>query len=186
MRCLVGRLVVALAIAGTLTAPLAGQTEEWHTYTNEQGNFSVLLPIEPKDTTNGDPSSVVSHTILALSGSNAYMVVFVFTKPEQSVTEAEFKVYRDSVMKTLPQCAQETESPASPTVIGYIGHWYRMNCSMRDQNMTLIGNLYWGRHYAYAVFTLFPPAPTDPPTAKKFSDSFSVFDAKSSYRNVAF
>jgi hypothetical protein len=46
--------------------------------------------------------------------------------------------------------------------------------------------LYWGKHYAYAVFALFPPAPTDPPTAKKFFDSFSVFDAKSSYRTVAF
>ena len=37
--------------------------------------------------------------------------------------------------------------------------------------------MYWGKHYAYAVLTMFSTAPSDPPTAKKFSDSFSVLDA---------
>jgi hypothetical protein len=49
-----------------------------------------------------------------------------------------------------------------------------MNCDVRTQKMSFVGNLYWGKHYAYAVLAMFPTAAADPPEAGKFCNSFSV------------
>jgi hypothetical protein len=52
-----------------------------------------------------------------------------------------------------------------------------MNCVISEKKMTFVGNLYWGRHYAYAVMVIFQSAPSDPPATQKFMDSFAVIDA---------
>lgn len=170
---------IRISLLVCLAAPLAGQTDEWRRYKNEGGNFSVLMPVEPQDIPNGDQGAQVSHTILAISGSIGYTVVYVISKAEQPVDEATFKIYRDGFIEDLPNwnCNLVTENPPSPALPGYVGHWYRMNCHGEKQKQTFIGNLYWGKHYAYAVMTIFPTAPSDPPAAKKFGDSFSVLDA---------
>lgn len=168
--------IIRISLLVCLAASLTGQTNEWRRYRNVDGNFSALMPGEPKDIGNGGQSEQASHTIQSIDGTVGYTVVYVITKAEQPVNEATFKVYRDAFMKGLPNCVQVTENPAAPAIRGYIGHWYRMNCQVQDKKLSFIGNLYWGKHYAYAVLTMFPTAPSDPPMAAKFSDSFSVID----------
>ncbi|HEY6306461.1 MAG TPA: hypothetical protein VI488_08415 [Candidatus Angelobacter sp.] len=169
---------IHISLLVCLTASFAGQTDSWHRYTNTNGNFSVLMPVEPQESVNGERENAsASHTIQAVSGSVAYTVVYVTMNSEQKVDEVTFKVYRDAFMKGLPQCDLVTEDVASPAVQGYVGHWYRMNCRIGDKKVSFVGNLYWGKHYAYAVLTMFPTAPSDPPATRQFADSFSVIDA---------
>jgi hypothetical protein len=169
--------LLRISLLVSLAAPVAGQTDEWHRYKNDAGNFSVLMPVEPKESVIDEPNGQSSHTIQAISGSVGYTVVYVITKAEQTVDEATFKAYRDAFLKGLPNCDLVTEDPASPAVRGYVGHWYRMNCSVQDKKLSFVGNLYWGKHYAYAVLTMFATEPSDPPMARKFTDSFFVLDA---------
>jgi hypothetical protein len=168
-------LTCTLLLVG-VAVPFAGQTNEWHRYNNQAGNFSVLMPIEPQDSPNGDQAEQVSHTVQAISGSIGYTVVYVISNAEQPVDEATFNIYRDAFLKGLPNCERITEDAASPAVQGYIGHWYRMSCNVSGQKLSFVGNLYWGKHYAYAVLAMFPTESSDPATAKKFTSSFAVLD----------
>ncbi len=168
---------IRISLLVCLAASLTGQTNEWRRYRNIDGNFSALMPTEPTDSPNGDQDASPSHTIQAIDGTVGYTVVYVISKDDQPVNEATFNVYRDAFLKGLPQCEMIKEASASPEIQGYIGHWYRMNCHVGDQPVSFIGNLYWGKHYAYAVLTMFKTEPSDPPGARRFSDSFSVIDA---------
>src|SRR5260370_27678548 len=143
---IIGRVLVVC-----LAESLTGQTNEWRRYRNVDGNFSAVMPGEPKDSPNGDQDANPSHTIQAIDGSIAYTVVYVITEAEQQVDEATFKVYRDAFINGLPQCDLATEAAASAEIQGYVGHWYRMNCHVENKPVSFIGNLYWGKHYAYAV-----------------------------------
>jgi hypothetical protein len=168
--------ILRISLVVCLVATLSGQTPEWKKYKNADGNFSVLLPLEPSDTKNGNSDVMVSHTIQAIAGAVSYTVVYVRMTGEQTVDEANFKVYKDGVLKELPSCTVVEEQPAAPAVQGYIGHWYRMNCEISNTKLTFVGNLYWGKTYAYAVLGMFAAGPSDPPNIKKFVDSFSVID----------
>jgi hypothetical protein len=169
------RVFVLICAPACLALPLAGQSDQWHTYKNAAGNFSVLMPAEPQETTGSEPSQT-SHTIQAISNSIGYTVVYVIIPGEQVVDEPTYRVYRDAFMKSLPNCELVTETDPSNVVRGYVGHWYRMNCLVKGSKFTFVGNLYWGKHYAYAVLAMFPTAPSTPPTATKFTDSFAVID----------
>ncbi len=71
---------IRMSLLVCLAAPLAGETDEWRRYKNEGGNFSVLMPVEPKESVNGDQGAQPSHTIQAISASIGYTVVYVITK----------------------------------------------------------------------------------------------------------
>jgi hypothetical protein len=170
MRALALRVSLLLCLA----APIAGQTDEWKRYKNVDGNFSVLFPTEPTDTVNKGEEGVHSHTLLSMVRPNAYTVVYTTMTKEQTVNDATFEVFKNAVFKELPKCTMVTDGIVSPAIHGYIGHWYRLSCDM-GSTVTIVGNLYWGRHYAYAVMAMFT-TPSDPPTIKKFTDSFAVTD----------
>lgn len=167
--------VVALFLLACLAVPFAGQTDQWQRYKNDGGNFSVLILGDPKESVNGEGAQA-SHTIQAIYGAVGYTVVYVSNSVEQKVDEPTYKIYRDAFLKGLPQCNMAKEDAASRPLSGYIGRWYRMNCDMGSQKMSFIGNLYWGKHYAYAVLAMFSSASADPPEASKFYNSFSVLD----------
>lgn len=169
--------LLRLSLLICLTASLTGQTAPWQKYRNVAGNFAVLLPVEPKETTTGDTPATTSHTIQAIAEAVSYTIVYVTLDEEQEVTEANYKTYKEGVLKELSTCTVLDEQPAAPAIPGYIGRWYRMNCDISNTKLTFVGNLYWGKHYAYAVLGMFATAPTDPPSIKKFVNSFGVIDA---------
>src|SRR5579864_4777155 len=105
-----------------VSAPFAGQSDQWHKYKSIEGNFSVLMPVEPQDTANPSEGGRVSHTIQAVADGNIYLIVYVNLSAEQPVNDPTFNVYRDTFMKSLPYCATVREDPGSPAVQGYIGH----------------------------------------------------------------
>ena len=166
-----------IALLVCLAASLSGQTNEWRNYRNVDGNFSALMPGEPKGNVNTEKDGPTTHTIQAISDSVVYLVIYVTAPSEQPGDEATFNVYRDAFLKGLPNCDLVTEDAASTTVPGHVGHWYRLNCLVQGQKYIFVGNLYWGKHRAYAVLSMFAAAPSDPPAARKFIDSFAVIDA---------
>jgi hypothetical protein len=169
--------LLRISLLVCLATPFAGQSDnEWHRYKNDAGNFSVLLPAKPQESAVGEKGEQSSQTIQVTAGPITYLIVYVTTKTEQPVNEATFNVYRDSFLKGLPNCDLASELPASPAVGGYVGHWYRLNCRVGEKKVSMVGNLYWGKHHAYAVLAMFSTASPDPPTAKKFADSFSIIN----------
>jgi len=104
-------------------------------------------------------------------------VVYAIWKPQEDVNEDRFQPYRDYFMDNLQTCDVLSEEPPSPPVRGYVGHSYRMNCMVQGKKKILVGNLYSGKHYTYAVMAMYPPDMLIPPTIKKFTDSFAVLDA---------
>ena len=165
--------VVGILLLICLSVPFAGQGDQWQQYKNDDGNFSVLILGQPRESVSGEGSQA-SHTIQAISGTVGYTIVYVANPNEQPVNEPTYKVYRDAFLKGLPQCELLKEDSASRPLPGYIGRWYRMGCDISGKKMSFIGNLYWGKHYAYAVLAMFPSAASDPPEAGKFYNSFSV------------
>ncbi|HEX3095001.1 MAG TPA: hypothetical protein VHW72_20345 [Candidatus Angelobacter sp.] len=174
MRKLLSGILMLLLAAG----PLAAQTSEWKRYKNTNGNFTVLFPGEPGDTVNKTEDGSQSHTLLAREGTALYTVVYTTMTSEQKVDDATFQAFKAGVFKELPKCEAGAEQPASPTLEGYIGHAYRLNCDMPNARVTIVGNLYWGKHYAFAVMTMFPSSAAEPTAAEeKFAGSFAVIDA---------
>ena len=165
----------ASATSAAATAP-SSPADNWILYTNPNGNFASRMPGQPKDTINPTGSDQVSHTLQASADGNAYTVVYVHNQSEQTVDAATYTLFRDNFMKGMPTCQMITEGDPSPAVRGYVGHSYRLNCVFSGTKVTIIGDLYWGRHFAYAVMAVFPTATFDPPFAKTFVDSFSLVD----------
>jgi hypothetical protein len=165
-----------LSLLICLVASFAGQTSDWPRYRNADGNFSVLMPVDPKESVDGD-GEMASHTIQAIADRVGYTVVYVKMPEDQTVDEANYKIYKENVIKGLPTCTVVTEQPAAPAVQGYVGRWYRMNCEISNAKLTFVGDLYWGKRHAYSVMGMFATGPSDPPSVKKFVDSFSVIDS---------
>ena len=111
---------------------------------------------------------------MSLVDGVGYTVVYVTFSSDQTVDEATYTIYKDSFMKSLPNCRQGSEHAASPVLAGYVGHWYRLNCDVNGKPMTFVGDLYWGKRYAYAVMAIFAASPADPSGTQKFIDSFGV------------
>ena len=174
MRKLLSGTLILLLAAG----PLAAQTSEWKRYKNTNGNFSVLFPGEPQDTVNKAEEGVQSHTLLAREDKTFYTVVYTVMTSEQKVDDATYQVFKEGVFKELPKCEAGAEQQVSPVLKGYIGHAYRLSCDMPSAKVIVVGNLYWGKHYAFAVMTMFPASAAEPTAAEKnFAESFAVIDA---------
>jgi len=150
-KLLSGTLILLLA-----AAPLAAQTGEWKRYKNTDGNFTVLFPGEPQDTVNKAEEGIQSHTLLAREDKAFYTVVYTVMTAEQKVDDATYRAFKDGVFKELPKCESGAEQPVSPVLQGYVGHGYRLSCDMPNAKVTIVGNLYWGKHYAFAVMTNVP------------------------------
>jgi len=172
------KLLSGILMLSLAAGPLAAQTSEWRRYKNTNGNFTVLFPGEPEDTVNKTEDGSQSHTLLAREDKALYTVIYTVMTSEQPVNDATFQAFKDGVFKELPKCEAGAEQPASPALEGYIGHAYRLNCEMPNAKVTVVGNLYWGKHYAFAVMTMFPASVAEPTAAeKKFAESFAVIDA---------
>jgi hypothetical protein len=168
-KTLLGSLLLIVVVI-----PFTGQTDEWKRYKNQGGNFTVLFPGDPQDTVNKNEKGIQSHTLLAIQRPYIYTVVYTAMESEQKVDDPTYEVFKNAVFKELPKCEVGAERPPAPAVSGYVGHWYHLNCDMPNTKVTILGNLYWGKHYAYAVMVMFPSTTAEPQTAGKFLGSFGV------------
>jgi hypothetical protein len=162
--------ILRLSLLLCLTVLLRAQTNEWRAYKNIDGNFHVLFPVEPKDTVNPAQEPIHSHTFLAMYNAAGYTVIYATQPKEEPVDEASFEEYKKDFLKELPKCEVAKDQPAAPAIQGFVGHWYRLTCA----DVKMVGNLYWGKHYAYAVLVIFPNNIEEPPDTKRFIDSFSL------------
>lgn len=159
-----------------LTASFDGQTQGWKKYSNTNGNFAVLFPGQPEDSVNSSDSSVQSHTLMARENGAIYTVVYTIHAGEQKVDLATYDVFKKAVFKELPKCEMVTEGPPSPNLAGYIGGWYRLTCDMPQTKVSVLGNLYWGKSFAYAVMVMYAANVAEPAAKKDFLESFTLID----------
>ena len=116
----------------------------------------MLFPGQPKDSVNPGAEGMESHTLVTQESAAVYMVVYTRITSAQPVDEATFQIYKNGVFKELPTCEASADEPASPAVERYIGHSYRLNCDIQGNKIKIAGNLYWGKHYAFAVMAMSP------------------------------
>jgi len=159
-----------------LTLPLAAQTEGWKRHKNIDGNFTILFPGEPQDNINKSESDINSHTVMYQNPAGVYTVVYTTMASEQRVDDATYEMFKNSVFKELPKCDVGAEGPPSLVLSGYIGHSYRLNCDMPNTKVTVMGNLYWGKHYSYAVMVMYRSNVSAPTATNQFLASFAVID----------
>lgn len=160
-----------------VTIPLLAQTQEWKRHKNPTGNFTVLFPADPQDSVNKSDEEIQSHTLLAIDKPFYYMVIYTAMASDQTVDDPTFQVFKDAVFKQLPACQVGADRPAQPELKGYIGRRYRLKCDTKPNNVTIIGNIYWGKRYAYAVMLMFPVGSAEPSTTDKFLDSFATLQS---------
>ena len=163
---------VLLIVLGTL--PFFALTDTWKRHNNSSGNFTVLFPGEPQDSVNKEGDGIRSHTLMFQDPPHVFTVVYTAMDEEQKVDEATYQIFRNAVFKELPNCSIGVERTAAPALAGYVGHWYRLNCDISSTSVTALGNLYWGKHYAYAVMVMFRSDQAAPQTTDKFLGSFGV------------
>jgi len=125
---------------------------------------------------NQTDATIQSHALSARQGNAIYMVVYATTAKAQPVDDANFEIFKNAVFHELPKCEVGADQPASPTLQGYIGHRYRLNCDLPQAKLTIAGNLYWGKHFSYAVMAVFRADAADAAEVNKFLDSFAVID----------
>ncbi|HLW54655.1 MAG TPA: hypothetical protein VKW06_17595 [Candidatus Angelobacter sp.] len=171
-RILRATLLLCLAVS------LSGQTGEWKKYKNVEGNLAVLFPSDPQDSINKNDSGIQSHNLMVQTQAGVYLVVYTSMVGEQPVNDATFQVFKTAAFAELPKCVADAETAANPAIQGFIGHSYRLNCEMPNTKIAVEGNLYWGKHYAYAVLVMYAIPGARPDGAAKFMESFSVIDEK--------
>ncbi len=157
-----------------LALPLAGQNDAWKKYDNAAGSFSVMLPAEPQDTALPVNGEIESHVLMAQYKGMKFTVISANFAKEQPVDDANYRAYKAGVLGQLPNCEVGAEQQPAPALGGYIGHWYKLNCIASNHKITVEGNLYCGKRHAYAVMVLFPAGAEEPPSVKKFTDSFAL------------
>ncbi|HZU33653.1 MAG TPA: hypothetical protein VFB79_21245 [Candidatus Angelobacter sp.] len=170
------RLVFSFGIVVLLAGMLAGQSAEWKTHSNAEGNFTVQFPGDPKDTVNPTDSSMKSHILQVQQSPVLYMVVWSFIDKEQSTDNKNYEDFKSGVFSKLPSCTVENEQAASPAFRQYVGRGYLLSCDYPKGKVKIKGNLYWGKHYSYALMTAFPANITESAEIKKFMESFTVLD----------
>jgi hypothetical protein len=117
-----------------------------------------------------------SHTLQILKTPVVYMLVWSFADATQTANEANFEVFKTSFLSKLPKCTVAADQSASPALLDYIGHEYLLNCDLPQGKITIVGSLYWGKHYSYAVMALFPSSVPQPTEVKKFVESITLID----------
>ena len=163
MRNLLLRPWLLLFVAVAFT----GQTSDWKTYKNTEGNFAVLFPGNPEDSINKTDSGAQSHTLMAPTKAGVYTVIYTTMAAEQPVNDVTYQTFKKAVFQELPKCDVEREQAPAPALEGYIGHWYQLSCAMPNVKVAIEGNLYWGKHYAYAVMVMYPMTGSQPEGAQK-------------------
>lgn len=153
---------------------VAAQSLNWREYKNPAGNFSIQMPAEPKDTKNG-ASEEASHTVQAVVGGFGYTVVYSKSSADEAVDDAHFRDYKEGTLDAA-KCTVANEAAALPTIPGFIGHHYRLDCFAGSQKLNFVGNMYVGKRYSYTVMAMFPASPVDTPNVKKFVESFALID----------
>ena len=156
-----------------LALPLAGQNDAWKKYDNATGGFSVSLPVEPQDTALPANGDIQAHSLMAQDQGVRFTVIYA-NFPEQPVDDTNYRAYKEGVLSQLPNCEVGAEQQPAPALTGYIGHWYKLNCTASNNKITVEGNLYWGKRHSYAVLALFPASAEEPPSVKKFTRSFAL------------
>ena len=178
MRNLFLRSFLRFGILLFLTVSFAGQTGDWKTYKNTDGNFTALFPGDPQDSVNAaSGSGISSHTLMVQTKAGIYTVVYTTMEAAQTVDDATYETFKNAVFHELPKCDVDTERPPAPAIQGYIGHWYQLSCAMPSTKVAIKGNLYWGKHYAYAVMVMHAVSGGEPEGTEKFLDSFAVIGA---------
>src|SRR5215813_10802209 len=120
--------VIVAGVAAAQRPPIGSPSENWRTYKNENGNFSVLFPNEPRDTTEQSTDAIESHTIGIQQSDVRYAVMYVKTKRENTVDDTSFNEYKDAMFRQFGDCKMQKESKPSRELKGYIGHGYRLSC----------------------------------------------------------
>jgi hypothetical protein len=170
MRNSLFHLVLIFFVAGSVAA----QTADWRIFKYSAGNFSVLVPADPKDTPSANPDAMI--TVEASLNGIGYAVIYVHDAAQNfKVDEANARQFGAGIIK-LQNCTVSTESPADPPVPALAGLHYRLACENSGAKFTYVGNIYIGKHYGYFVMGIFATAASDPPEVKKFVDSFSILD----------
>jgi hypothetical protein len=170
------RLVSGLWLILLLASPFAGQTDEWKKYKSTDGNFTVLFPGDPQDTVNNGGPGITSHTLQVQQKPAFYMIVWTSFDSLQAVNDTNFEGFKNGFLGKLPKCEIGTEQPASPALQGYIGQGYRLNCEVQQKKIVITGNLYWGKHYCFAVMSMFPADMPESAEVKRFIESFGLID----------
>jgi hypothetical protein len=168
------RALLCWFVVVLVTVPFLAQTDTWKRHKNPTGNFTVLFPADPQDSVNKSDQEIESHTLLAIEKPFYYMVIYTTMASDQTVDDATYQVFKNAVFQQLPACQVGNDRPAQPALKGYIGRRYRLKCDTKPNNVNIIGNIYWGKRYAYAVLLMFPDGASEPPTTAKFLDSFAV------------
>lgn len=168
------RTVLKAMLLVSLAAICSAQTD-WQPYRNTDGNFSALMPTTPSEIYTHDFDSGTTHTIRSVDQGAGFMVVYEKAKGEHTVDQASYDAYERGVLQSLGECKIEDKAGASLAVPNTIGAWYRMDCTVGQTPMYLVGNLYWGKHYAYAVMVAYPHSSAIPPI-DKFVNSFGLID----------
>jgi hypothetical protein len=164
------KLTLVLSVAGSFAA----QTADWRVFKYPAGNFSVLVPADPKDTPSTNPDAMI--TVEATLNGIDYAVIYVHDAAQNfKVDEANARQFGAGIIK-LQNCTVSSETPADPPVPTLVGLHYRLACENSGVKFTYVGNIYIGKHYCYFVMGIFANAPTDPPEVKKYVDSFSILD----------
>lgn len=175
------RIAVQMLLTLCLAASLTAQTDSWKRYEERDGNFSALFPTQPKDTVSPSREGTESSHGFSASDGSVYVGVFYSNlKLEQKVNEANYEAYKKAIFSRLSNCNELNSTVVFPAFSGYIGHGYRLECegkNAKGQIVTgiLVANLYFGRHFLYNL-TAGSAIKPEPPTIKKFMDSFSITD----------
>src|SRR5215470_7122204 len=169
-------LVLATGVAIGQRPPTGSPSENWRTYKNEPGNFSVLFPNEPKDNTEQNTDAIESHSVGIQQTGVTYVVMYVKAKQDNIADETSFNEYKDAMFKQFGDCKVQKEGKPSRELKGYIGRGYKLSCKQRGGEVTYSGNLYLGKHYAYTVITMFP-AGGEPLGVPRFTNSFTLLDS---------
>jgi len=168
------RALLCASVVILVTTPFLAQTTGWKQHKNSTGNFAVMFPADPQDSVNQKNDELESHTVMAVDKPFYYMVIYTAMGSDQPVDNPTFQIFKDAVFKQLPDCQVGGDRPAEPALAGYIGRRYRLKCNTQPNNVMIIGNIYWGKRYAYAVLLMFPVGSSEPPTLEKFLSSFAV------------
>lgn len=170
------RFMLSIWMVVLLVGALPGQTAEWKTYKSAEGNFSVQFPGDPQDSVNPTDGSFKSHILQLQQKPMIYMLVWTQIEKTQAVDNTNYEAFKNGVFSKLAKCAADSEQPASPSFPGYIGNQYLLSCDFPQGKVKIKGNLYWGKHYAFAVMDAFPDGMAEPAEARQFVKSFAVLD----------
>lgn len=170
------KLMFSFGIIVLLAGALAGQTTEWKVTNSTEGNFTVQFPGDAQDTVNQAGNSMTSHTLQMQLKPAIYLLVWSYIQPEQPVDDTSYEAFKNGFISKLPNCTTDSDQSAAPSFHGYIGHGYVLSCDYPQGKIKMKGNLYWGKHYSFAVMTAFAASVDEPAEIKKFMGSFAVTD----------